>query len=194
MFNSRFYLGLLITGCLGLPLIAGPSLAQTSGSDDYAGKNISLILGYPPGGANDVFARLVTRHFGRFIPGGPRLILQHMPGAGSATAANYMFNVAPRDGSVLALLVPTLPVEERMGASQVKFKSKEFTWIGRLATAPNVTFIWHTSKVRTYGDALKVESTLGQGAKFTVTFPQAAPGAAADRLEKDEQDQHLELS
>ncbi len=161
MLTSRILLGMSVMTCIGASAMSHRASAQTVELDQYAGKTISLILGYPPGGANDVFARLVTRHFGGFIPGSPRLVLQHMPGAGSATAANHVFNVAPRDGSVLALLVPTLPLEERMGAPQVKFKSKEFTWIGRLAPAPNVTFIWHTSNVKSYADALKFESTLG---------------------------------
>jgi len=127
----------------------------------YSGKTINLILGYPPGGANDVFGRLVTKHIGRFIPGAPNVVLQHMAGAGSAIAANYVFNIAPRDGTVLALLVPTLALEERMGVPGVKYRSLEFNWIGRLAPAPNVTFMWHTSRVKKIEDAFRFESIVG---------------------------------
>ena len=208
MFNNRLFVVLYVIACLGTTASSRTAVAQTAESSHYAGKNINMILGYPPGGANDVFGRLVTRHFGRFIPGSPRLVLQHMPGAGSATAANYVFNVAPRDGSVLALLVPTLPLEERMGASQVKFKSKEFTWIGRLTPAPNVTFIGHTSNVKTYADALKFESALGAtgrsasnaiypfitnnllGTKFKIVMGYQGSAAAMLAMERGEVEGH----
>jgi tripartite-type tricarboxylate transporter receptor subunit TctC len=127
----------------------------------FAGKTITFIVGYPPGGANDTFARLVGRWFGAFVPGAPRVVIQNMPGAGSATAANYLFNVAPKDGLALALLVPTLALEERMGVSSVKYRSAEFSWIGRMATAPNVTFLMNTAKVKTIADAMTQEATLG---------------------------------
>jgi tripartite-type tricarboxylate transporter receptor subunit TctC len=76
-----------------------------------------------------------------------------MPGAGGLVAANYMFNVAPRDGTVLAMLVPTFPLEEELGLSAAKYKAARFAWIGRLATQPNITFVMNTSQVKTIADA-----------------------------------------
>jgi tripartite-type tricarboxylate transporter receptor subunit TctC len=127
----------------------------------YRGKTVTMLIGYPPAGANDVYARMVARHLGKHIPGSPNIVPRNMPGAGSLIAANHLFNVAPKDGTVLGLLVPTLPLEEALGATAVKFKSAEFHWIGRIAPAPNVTFIMATSQVRSIADAFDKTAILG---------------------------------
>ena len=196
----------------GLALVwltaASGAQAQDAADNFYANRTITFILGYPPGGANDAFARLATRFLGQHIPGSPRVVLQHMPGAGSTTAANHLFNAAPRDGTTLALLVPTLPLEERMGISTVKYRSAEFSWIGRLATAPNITFLWHGAKVKNIADALTIESTLGAtgasatnaiypsllnrvvGAKFRIVMGYQGSGAAMLAMERGEIEGH----
>lgn len=127
----------------------------------YRGKTVTIVIGYPPAGANDVYARMVARHIGRHIPGSPSVVPRNMPGAGSLIAANHIFNVAPKDGSVLGLLVPTLPLEESLGASAVKFKAAGFHWIGRMAPAPNITFINATSQVKSIADAFEKTAVLG---------------------------------
>jgi tripartite-type tricarboxylate transporter receptor subunit TctC len=132
-----------------------------SAADFYKGKTINFIIGYATAGATDVYARLVVRHIGKYIPGNPNVIARNMPGAGSILAANHIFNVAPRDGTVLGLASPTIPLEETLGASASKYKAAEFSWIGRIATNPNVTFIMNTSKVKTIQDAFKYEAVLG---------------------------------
>jgi len=127
----------------------------------YRGKTVTMVIGYPPAGANDVYARMVARHIGKHIAGNPNVVPRNMPGAGSLIAANHIFNVAPRDGTVLGLLVPTLPLEEALGASAVRFKSAGFHWIGRLAPAPNITFIMATSPVKAIADAFNKTAVLG---------------------------------
>ena len=127
----------------------------------YRGKSISMIIGYPPAGANDVYARLAARHLGRHIPGNPTVIPRNMPGAGSLLAANYIFNIAPKDGTTLGLLVPTLPLDEKLESSTAKYRSAEFNWIGRMAPAPNITFVMSTSQVKTIGDAFEKIAVLG---------------------------------
>ena len=72
-------------------------------ADFYKGKQINLIVGYGPGGGYDIYARLLARHFGRFVPGDPNVIVRNMPGAGSLRAVNYLYNVAPKDGSTIAM-------------------------------------------------------------------------------------------
>jgi tripartite-type tricarboxylate transporter receptor subunit TctC len=84
-----------------------------------------------------------------------------MPGGGSLLAANHIFNVAPKDGTTLGLIVPTAPLEERLGAANVRFKAAEFNWIGRLAATPNVTFMNANAPVKTIQDAMEHESVLG---------------------------------
>jgi tripartite-type tricarboxylate transporter receptor subunit TctC len=93
-----------------------------------------------------------------------------MPGAGSLKAANYIYNVAPRDGTVLGLLAPTLPLEERLGESGVEYKSTKYSWIGRLATALNITFIMNTSPVKTISDAFKHVAILGATGRASTNF------------------------
>ncbi|MPZ37949.1 MAG: hypothetical protein GEU95_07770 [Rhizobiales bacterium] len=127
----------------------------------YRGKTVTVIIGYPPAGANDLYARAVARHIGKHIPGNPTVVPRNMPGGGSLLAANHIFNVAPKDGTTLGLIVPTAPLEERLGASNVRFKAAQFNWIGRLAPTPNVTFTNASSPVKTIKDAMQREAVLG---------------------------------
>ena len=99
----------------------------------YEGKTITFVIAGPPAGAYDVYARLAGRYLGKYLGGNPSVVPRNMPGAGGLIAANYVFNVAPRDGTVLAMLVPTFPLEEELGLSAAKYKASRFTWIGRMA-------------------------------------------------------------
>ena len=145
---------------LSVSLLAGPAQAQTV-EQFYAGKTMELIVGYPPGGSNDVYGRAVSRYLGKHLPGQPNIILRHMPGAGSIVAANHIYNVAPKDGTVLGLLAATNTIDEKLGATGVKFETAKFTWVGRVASAVNVTGMWHTSKIKNVKDAFSTEATLG---------------------------------
>jgi tripartite-type tricarboxylate transporter receptor subunit TctC len=147
---------------VGTAMGAGTGMAEAQAAADfYRGKTVTMVIGYPPAGANDVYARMVARHIGRHIPGNPNVVPRNMPGAGSLIAANHIFNVAPKDGTVLGLLVPTLPLEEALGASAVKFRSAAFHWIGRMAPAPNITFVMATSPVKSIKDAFDKTAILG---------------------------------
>src|SRR3954454_11312180 len=97
----------------------------------YRGKRITLTVGYGPGGGYDVFARLLARHIGKYIPGNPSVIVQNMPGAGSLIAANYLYNVAPRDGTAFGLMARDMPLLGLMAhAANVQFDPRKFTWLG----------------------------------------------------------------
>jgi tripartite-type tricarboxylate transporter receptor subunit TctC len=151
---------LLVHTCVAVCLAAAPAAAEAAEAF-YRGKTISLVIGYPPAGANDVYARLVARHISRHIPGQPNVVPRNMPGAGSLAAANHIFHVAPKDGTVLGLLVPTLPLEEKLGSAAAKYTAAGFHWIGRMAPAPNITFINANSKVQTIQDAFVETAVLG---------------------------------
>jgi tripartite-type tricarboxylate transporter receptor subunit TctC len=156
--NRRVLSSAFLFSCFLLaPIAAGAQSVENF----YQGRTISLIVGYPPAGAPDVYGRLVTRHLGKYLPGSPSIIARNMPGAGSILAANYIFNAAPKDGTVLGLLVPTMPLEEALGSSASKYRSASFNWIGRLATAPNITFINNASRVKTIADAFDNVAILG---------------------------------
>ena len=141
------------TALLVLLAATTPSALAQSVESFYEGKTITMVVAGPPAGAYDVYARLAGRYLGKYLPGSPSIVPRNMPGAGGLVAANYIFNVAPRDGTVLAVLVPTFPLEEELGLSAAKYKASRFGWIGRLATQPNITFVMSTSKVKTITDA-----------------------------------------
>jgi tripartite-type tricarboxylate transporter receptor subunit TctC len=148
-----------VLAALATVALTAPAAAQAP-EDFYNGKNVDLVIGYPPGGSNDTWARLLARHIGKHIPGKPTLVPKNMPGAGSFLAANTVFNVSPKDGSVIGIAAPTAPLDERLGTQGVRFKSAEFNWIGRVDSLVNMVFMWKTSPVQTIADALKTQSTL----------------------------------
>ena len=136
----------------------------------YKGKSIDLMIGYPPAGSNDVYARLVGRHLGKHIPGNPTIVPKNMPGAGSFLALGHVYNIAPKDGTVIGIGAPTSALDEKLGTQGVRFKTAELNWIGRVDSLVNMVFLWHTSPVKTFADAQRIESKLsGTGAGSTVS-------------------------
>ena len=116
---------------LFMAALAAPSARGDAIADFYRGKRLNLIVGYGPGGGYDVFARLLARHLGRFIPGNPPILVQNMPGAGSLIAANYLYSVAPKDGTVFGLFARDMPLLGLMGHnSNVQFDPRKFNWVG----------------------------------------------------------------
>jgi tripartite-type tricarboxylate transporter receptor subunit TctC len=146
--------------------------ASAQGPDEfYRGKTIDFVIGYPPGGSNDVWGRLLGRHIGNHIRGKPNVVPKNMPGAGSFLAVNQIFNVLARDGTVIGIAAPTIPLDEKLGTPGVRFKTAELNWIGRVDSLVNMLFMWKTSPVKTLADAMRVQSTLsGTGAGSTVSI------------------------
>jgi tripartite-type tricarboxylate transporter receptor subunit TctC len=142
-------------------LVVAAVLPLSARADDfYKGKTINLYIGSGPGGGYDQFGRLVARHLGRFIPGQPAVVPHNMPGAGSLSAANFVYNNAPRDGTVLEIGTPAIALVEALRYPAVRFDSAKFNWIGRVASLTNITFTWKTAKVKTIEDATKTESLI----------------------------------
>ena len=111
-------------------------------ADFYKGRQITLIVGYGPGGGYDIYARLLGRHFGRFIPGNPGVIVQNMPGAGSLRVVNYLYNVAPRDGTAIGMFSRNMPLIGLLGGnSNVQFDPRKFTWLGSTSSFVNDAYI-----------------------------------------------------
>jgi tripartite-type tricarboxylate transporter receptor subunit TctC len=109
--------------------------AAAAGADDvadfYRGRQVTLIVGFGPGGGYDVYARLLARHIGKYIPGHPNVVVENMPGAGSLRAANYIYSVAPKDGSAFGLFARDLPLVALLGIDpNVQFDPRKFTWLG----------------------------------------------------------------
>ena len=123
----------LALAALGLVICTGAAAAQ-SVEPFYKGRTVTLIVGFAPGGINDISGRIVGRHLGRFIPGNPTIVVQNMPGAGGLGAANRMFNVAEKDGSVIAGLGRSVPQVAIQGNPNASFDPHKFTWLGSLSS------------------------------------------------------------
>ena len=118
-------------------------LAQAQSPPDafYKGRSVPLLVGFAPGGINDISARLVARHLPRFLPGAPNIVVQNQPSAGGLAVANYIYNVAPKDGSVLAGLdrgSPQLAIE---GEPEAKYDPQKFTWLGSISSYANDAYL-----------------------------------------------------
>jgi tripartite-type tricarboxylate transporter receptor subunit TctC len=153
--------GILIAACL-----IGHASAQ---ADFYKGKTVSLMVGFPPGGGYDVYARVVARHLPRHIPGTPNVIVQNMPGAGSLNLANHLYSVAPKDGTIIGSVESGAPFEAIFEGKGVRFDPFKFTWIGGLNKEVTTCVVWHTSPVKTLDDLRNRE------APFAGTGPGAPP-------------------
>jgi tripartite-type tricarboxylate transporter receptor subunit TctC len=156
--------------CLGFVTGGVPAAAQNA-DPFYKGKTLDLLIGYPPGGSNDAYGRLVARHLGRHIPGQPTVVPKNMPGAGSFLAVNTVFNISPKDGSVIGIGAPTLTLDEKLGTQGVRYKTSELNWIGRVDSLINMVFTWKTVPVKTFAEAQNTQVTLaGTGAGSTVSI------------------------
>ncbi len=151
-----------LAGILALPVMhAVPALADPV-ADFYKGKQIRVIVRTTPGGDYDQYSRLLARFMGKHIPGNPQLIAVNMPGGGGITAANYMAQVAPRDGTVIGIVSQGLAVDQALGMSpQLKADLREFNWIANVVYSNQLLVVWHTSPTRTIEDAKQRVTTIG---------------------------------
>jgi tripartite-type tricarboxylate transporter receptor subunit TctC len=137
-----------------LMLWLAPAAAQ-SAADFYAGKSINVLIGFSPGGGYDIYARTLARHMGRHIPGNPRLVPQNMPGAGSLRAVNYLYSVAPKDGTAIALFAPGVMFEPLLGrpsAEAGQFEATKFTWLGSISKEVSVCAFRAASGIKSFAD------------------------------------------
>jgi len=140
-------------------LAAQPELRAQTPAEFYRGKSLSLIIPNAPGGSFDLYARLVAAHLGQFIPAHPSIIPQNMPGAGGMQAANYLYALAPKDGSVLAVLVPNITLAQVLDLQAITYDTRKLNWIGRAVATTSTLFTWQTSLTKTLAD-LKARETL----------------------------------
>jgi tripartite-type tricarboxylate transporter receptor subunit TctC len=144
-------------------MLAGTLTTATADeiADFYRGKTVRLVIGYGAGGGYDVYAKMFARFLGEHIPGKPTVIAQNMPGAGSRNAANWLFNVAPKDGSVLAVLSQATPADQALGQPGIQFDARKFNWIGNMVVVNNIMITWATTGVSTIEQAKKQPLAIG---------------------------------
>jgi tripartite-type tricarboxylate transporter receptor subunit TctC len=127
----------------------------------YRGRSITLVIGYSAAGGYDTYARVVAQHLGRHIPGNPTILPQNMEGAGSLRAANYLYNAAPHDGSVIGMFARGMAMEPLIGKSHAVFDARKYTWIGSGTNEVSTCVTWQDSPVKTWADALTTPFTVG---------------------------------
>jgi hypothetical protein len=143
----------------GIIILCGA--VPTAAQNFFAGKQITLICGAPVGGGYDALARLMARHFGRFVPGNPTIIVQNQPAAGSLFAANAIYNTVPQDGTVMSLIQRGMLTSKLINPAQTRFDLAKLNWIGSLASETGVVAAWHTMPHKTANDLLEKELIVG---------------------------------
>jgi tripartite-type tricarboxylate transporter receptor subunit TctC len=119
----------------------------------YKGKTVQVLIGFSAGGGYDIYARTLARYMGKHIPGNPTLVPQNMPGAGTLKVANYIYNVAPKDGTVFGTFARGIPMEKLLGRTVgEQFDATKFTWIGSVTDEPSVCVFWAASGIKTWND------------------------------------------
>jgi tripartite-type tricarboxylate transporter receptor subunit TctC len=132
-----------------------------SPADFYKGKTVDLYIGYSAGGGYDVYARALARHMGRFIPGNPTILAKNMPGAGSLVLANWLYNVAPRDGTAFGIIARGTAFDPLLGSTKAQFDASKFNWIGSMNDEVSVCVAWHTTGITTLDQVERKELTVG---------------------------------
>ncbi len=149
-----------------LLLLIFPSAASAqSVAQFYRGKIVTIFVGFGTGGGYDGYAQLLARHMGRHIPGEPNLIVKHMAGAGSMLMTNYLYNVAPRDGTAFGIMASNVAFSPLIGSAEeksaVKFEAAKLGWLGSLEKFTPLGLAWHNTGIRTLDDVKKREMRFG---------------------------------
>jgi tripartite-type tricarboxylate transporter receptor subunit TctC len=155
----------LFAGVMGAALLLAATSSALAGVEEfYKGRTLQVIIGYSAGGGYDLYGRILAHHIGRHIPGNPLVTALNMPGAGSLKALNYLYAVAPKDGTAIGIFGRGMAMEPLIGAGDAKFDARKFTWLGSGGDQVSVCATWQGSKVRTWNDALSNPFTVaGEG-------------------------------
>ena len=137
-----------------------PHARGESAEDFFKGKQISLIVGYNPGGSYDVYSRLAAQLLPKYLPGNPVIAVKHMPGVGSVKAANYLFTQGSKDGLTIGMIGQQLALTQALRDPAVAYDVRKFGWLGRFTPIVEVSLTWHTSPTKNINDAMKRETVL----------------------------------
>jgi len=141
-------------------LSAGPAAADEV-ADFYKGKTFTIVVGHEVGTGFDIYGRTLQRHLGRHIPGNPIIVVQNMVGASGINAANWLYNIAPKDGTVVATFVHTVPFEPLMGNAAARFDPAKYTWIGNMEESVAVCGVSKAAGIARFDDMRTKEAIFG---------------------------------
>jgi tripartite-type tricarboxylate transporter receptor subunit TctC len=162
---SRF----IVSALMLLPGAASPARAQ-SVADFYRGKTLNMLVGVGVGGEFDLLTRLLAKYIGRHIPGNPSTVAQNMVGASGMKVLNYVYNLAPRDGTSIVLVQPALPAAQAVGLPGVQFEAEKLRWLGTIAPSVETLAVWHATGVKNIKDARERELVIGATARGSNTY------------------------
>lgn len=145
-------------GLLAMSQAMSPAHADT---DFYKGKTVTIVTSTGAGGGYDLIARVIARHMPRHIDGQPNMIVQNMPGGGNVLATNFMYNIAPKDGTTIAVINNAIPLHQVLDGRGVRYDVRKFNWLGSTGPKNSVLFVWHTAGVTSIKDAMTREITVG---------------------------------
>ncbi|MGH6771718.1 MAG: Bug family tripartite tricarboxylate transporter substrate binding protein [Xanthobacteraceae bacterium] len=160
--------------------VLGATIAANAqpGGELFRGKEITLLIGAGAGGGADVYARTFARHYGRHLPGNPAVVPKNMPGAGGLRVLNHIYNVAPKDGTEIALSLAGPVLEPLFGNKGAKFETQKFTWVGNMDSDATVCFTGKAAGIKTWQDLKGRETTFGaSGPSSTASIQAKVMGA-----------------
>ena len=146
---------------IGMAALAGLSAPALAQDDFYKGKTITIVTSTGPGGVYDLVARLSARHMGKQLNGAPNMVVNNMPGAGNMLAANYMYEIAPKDGTVIAVFNNAVPLNQVLDGRGVRFDASKFNWIGSTGGRNEAVFAFRTAGALTLEDLRTKELVVG---------------------------------
>ena len=164
--------------------LASAARAQNAVADFYRGKNVDLYIGYSAGGAYDVYARLISRYLGKHIPGNPVVVTRNMDGAGSLRLANWLYQVAPKDGTAFGTFSRGASFDPLLGVQGAAFDATKYNWIGSANDEVSVCVAWHTSGITSIDEVLTKELIVGGtgGSADTDQFPKILNGVIGTKM------------
>ena len=142
-------------------LLALVAILPARAEDFYAGKTITITISTGPGGTYDSIARLLARHMPRYLPGTPTMIAQNMPGAGNVLATNYMYNLAPKDGTAIATVNNAIPLNQVLDGRGVRYDTRRFNWLGSPGRYNSALLVAKSAGVHSFKDVTEREITVG---------------------------------
>jgi tripartite-type tricarboxylate transporter receptor subunit TctC len=171
--HLRQFAATSVTAGLAALIVAGSNMPAAAQADFYKGKTVELIISTGVGGGLDLNARVVAKHLPNHIPGNPTIVAKNMPGAGHIKAANYVFNVAPKDGTTIATFIPVFVLAQVLDRGAAQFDPAKFEWLASTSSNNSTIWVWHAAGINSIEDAMKKEVLMGSTGvgSYTQIYP-----------------------
>jgi tripartite-type tricarboxylate transporter receptor subunit TctC len=173
-----------VISAAALAVLAASGARAQSPADFYKGKTVELYIGYSVGGAYDLYARVISRHLGKHIPGNPTVVPKNMEGAGSLRLANWLYNVGPKDGTAIGIIGRGTAFDPILSSQKAQFDGTKYTWIGSANNEVSICVAWHTSGVTKFEELLTRELIVGgtSASADTDQFPKIVNGVLGTKF------------